>query len=176
MMMLPLSDTSKKVDYNQMPYIMKVSGRKRIRPCSNVTCFYNVQCQREIPMQYIGIKLISSCAHSPVVVLVYLTPSFMWLYCFMMFMISSFSVFIWIWVLQATTTIMKRKLSKYKCRIIWWCLRSSRLKIFCKKVVLRNLTKLIGKQLCQGLSFNKVAGLFTRTPFLMNTAGGCLCL
>ena len=38
--------------------------------------------------------------------------------------------------------------------------RNSRPKIFCKKVVLRNFTKFIGKRLCrQSLYFNKVAGL-----------------
>ena len=36
--------------------------------------------------------------------------------------------------------------------------RSSRSKVFCKKGVLRNLTKFTGKHLCQGLFFNKVAG------------------
>ena len=39
--------------------------------------------------------------------------------------------------------------------------------MFCKKSVLRNFTKFTGKQLCQSLIFNKVAGLakFVRTPF-----------
>ena len=37
--------------------------------------------------------------------------------------------------------------------------RSSRPEVFCKKGVLRNSTKFTGKQLCQGLFFNKVAGL-----------------
>ena len=37
--------------------------------------------------------------------------------------------------------------------------RSSRPKMFCKKVVLRNFANFIGKQLCQNLFFNKVAGL-----------------
>ena len=31
--------------------------------------------------------------------------------------------------------------------------------VFCKKSVLRNFTKFIGKHLCQSLFFNKVAGL-----------------
>ena len=31
--------------------------------------------------------------------------------------------------------------------------------MFCKKVALRNLAKFTGKHLCQGLLFNKVAGL-----------------
>ena len=59
---------------------------------------------------------------------------------------------------------------------------------------LRNFTKFTGKQLCQSLFFNKVAGLrpatllkkrfwhrffpvnfvkFLRTPFFQNTSGGC---
>ena len=37
--------------------------------------------------------------------------------------------------------------------------RSSRPEVFCKKGVLRNLTKFIGKHLCQNPFFNKVAGL-----------------
>ena len=37
--------------------------------------------------------------------------------------------------------------------------RSSRPDVFCKKGVLRNFTKFVGKHLCQSLSFNKVAGL-----------------
>ena len=41
---------------------------------------------------------------------------------------------------------------------------SSRPDVFCKKGVLRNFTKFTGKQLCQSLFFNKVAG---RTPFFI---------
>ena len=37
--------------------------------------------------------------------------------------------------------------------------RSSRQEVFCKKGVLRNVTKFTGKHLCQSLFFNKVAGL-----------------
>ena len=37
--------------------------------------------------------------------------------------------------------------------------RSSRPEVFCKKGVLRNFAKFTGKYLCQGLFFNKVAGL-----------------
>ena len=37
--------------------------------------------------------------------------------------------------------------------------RSSHPEVFCKKGVLRNFTKFIGKHLCQSLFFNKVAGL-----------------
>ena len=36
---------------------------------------------------------------------------------------------------------------------------SSRPEVFCKKGVLRNFAKFTGKHLCQGLFFNKVAGL-----------------
>ena len=64
--------------------------------------------------------------------------------------------------------------------------------VFCKKGVLRNFAKYTGKQLCQRLFFDKVAGLrpvtllkkslrhkcfpvnfakFPRTPFLQNTSG-----
>ena len=37
--------------------------------------------------------------------------------------------------------------------------RSSRPEVFCKKGVLRNFTKFIGKHLCQSLFFNKVVRL-----------------
>ena len=81
------------------------------------------------------------------------------------------------------------------CQIFaWWGLtvRSSRPGVFCKKGVLRSLTKFTGKHLCQSLFFNKVAGLscasslknrlshrfcpvnfakFLRIPFSKNTSG-----
>ena len=38
------------------------------------------------------------------------------------------------------------------------CYRSSRPEVFCKKVVLRNFGKFVGKHLCQSLYFDKVAG------------------
>ena len=68
--------------------------------------------------------------------------------------------------------------------------RSSCPEVFCKKGVLRDFAKFTGMHLCQGLIFNKVAGLrsatllekrlwhrcfpvnfakFLRTPFLQNT-------
>ena len=37
--------------------------------------------------------------------------------------------------------------------------RSSRLEVLCPKGVLKNFSKITGKHLCQGLFFNKVAGL-----------------
>ena len=43
-------------------------------------------------------------------------------------------------------------------RFVTW-LRRSRQEVLCEKGVLRNFTKFTGKQLCQGLFFNKVAGL-----------------
>ena len=43
--------------------------------------------------------------------------------------------------------------------------RSSRTEVFCKKIVLRNFAKFTGKHLCQGLFFNKVAGLTPTTLF-----------
>ena len=42
-------------------------------------------------------------------------------------------------------------------------MRSSRPEVFCKKGVVRNLTKFTGKHLCQSLFFNKVAGLRQKT-------------
>ena len=44
--------------------------------------------------------------------------------------------------------------------------RSSRPEVFCKRGVLSNFTKFTGKQLCQSLFFNKVAGL--RLAILLN--------
>ena len=73
--------------------------------------------------------------------------------------------------------------------------RSSRQEMFCEKVVPRNFTKFTGKNLCQGLLLNKVAGLrpatllkkrfwhrcfpvnfvkFPKRLFLQNTFGDCL--
>ena len=73
--------------------------------------------------------------------------------------------------------------------------KSSHQRCSLKKVVLRNLTKFTGKHLCQGLFFDKVAGLrpatllkkrrwrrcfpvksakFLRTHFLQNTSGRLL--
>ena len=64
--------------------------------------------------------------------------------------------------------------------------RSSQRRCSLRKGVLRNFIKFIGKQLCQSLLFNEVAGLrpqvwhwcfpvnfvkFLRTPFLQNTPG-----
>ena len=76
--------------------------------------------------------------------------------------------------------------------------RSSRPEVFCRKGVLRNFAKLIGKHLYQSLFLNKTAGLkpatllknrlwhkcfpvnfvkVLRTPFfLQNTSGGCFCI
>ena len=44
-------------------------------------------------------------------------------------------------------------------------LRSSYPEVFCKKVVLINFTKFTRKHLCQGLFYNKVAGLSPATLF-----------
>ena len=41
--------------------------------------------------------------------------------------------------------------------------KSSRSEVFCKNGVLKNFAKFTGKHLCQGLFFNKVAGLRTAT-------------
>ena len=49
-------------------------------------------------------------------------------------------------------------------------LRSSRSEVFCKKGVLRNFTNFTEKHLCQGLFFNKVAGL---QLFSKNTSSDC---
>ena len=45
--------------------------------------------------------------------------------------------------------------------------------MFCKKGVLRNLTKFTGNHLCQSLFFNKVAGTFShRTPLVTASVTG----
>ena len=54
-------------------------------------------------------------------------------------------------------------------------IRSSHRRCSVKKVVLKNVAKFQGKNLCQGLFFNKVSGLRTskkwlRTPFLQSTS------
>ena len=55
--------------------------------------------------------------------------------------------------------------------------RSSRREVFCKKGVLRNFTKFIGKHLYQSLSFNKVAGqsLFIKKETLVQVFSCELC-
>ena len=79
--------------------------------------------------------------------------------------------------------------------VIWTKIRSSHQRCSMKKGVLRNFTKFTGKYLCQGLFFNKVAGLrpatllkkrlwhrcfpvnfvkFLRASFLQNTSGRLL--
>ena len=47
----------------------------------------------------------------------------------------------------------------YTFKLKWWNYRSSRPEILCQKDVLRNFAKFTGKQLCQILFFNKIAGL-----------------
>ena len=54
--------------------------------------------------------------------------------------------------------------------------RSSRLEVFCKKGVLRNLAKFTGKYLRPATLLKKRLWhrcLFNKTPFLQNTYGGC---
>ena len=74
-------------------------------------------------------------------------------------------VFLLIFISFIQTCYCKTKkctTNKLKCLthfliILWLKLRSSRQEVFWEKVILRNFTKLTGKQLCQGLFFNKVA-------------------
>ena len=62
-----------------------------------------------------------------------------------------------IMLIHSPQTTFHRKII---CNFVWIYLgRSSRPEVFCKKDVLRNILKLTGKQLCQGLFFNKVASL-----------------
>ena len=74
-------------------------------------------------------------------------------------------VFLLIFISFIQTCYCKTKkctTNKLKCLthfliILWLKLRSSHQEVFWEKVILRNFTKLTGKQLCQGLFFNKVA-------------------
>ena len=52
--------------------------------------------------------------------------------------------------------------------------RSSRPEVFCKKGILRNFEKFAGKHLCQGLFFNKVAGLRPATLLKKTHCHRCL--
>ena len=47
----------------------------------------------------------------------------------------------------------------FTLKILISLFRTSRADVFCKKGVLRNFAKFTGKHQCQGLFFNKVAGL-----------------
>ena len=51
--------------------------------------------------------------------------------------------------------------------------KSSRRRCSVRKGVFKNFAKFTGKNLCQGLFFNKVAGLSQVTPFLQKTFGSC---
>ena len=51
------------------------------------------------------------------------------------------------------------KNTKYLRRVLRLSFQKQPLEVFCKKGVLRNFEKLIKRQLCQSLYFNKVAGL-----------------
>ena len=69
------------------------------------------------------------------------------------------------WNIQRKTPVLKFLFNKvaglHDC-----CSGSSRLEVFCEKILLRNFSKFTGKHLCQSLFFNKVAGLL-RTPFFI---------
>ena len=54
-----------------------------------------------------------------------------------------------------------------------WLVRSSSPEVFCKKGVLRNVTKFTGKHLCQSLFLNKVAGLRPVTLLKMRVWHRC---
>ena len=61
------------------------------------------------------------------------------------------------------------KLSEAAVHICHSKYRSSRPEVFCKIGVLRNFAKFTGKQLCQSLFFNKVAGLWPATLLTPST-------
>ena len=62
----------------------------------------------------------------------------------------------WLWTLKTALIECKTQSINY---------RSSRPEVFCKKGVLWNFAKFTGKQPCQSLFFNKVAGLRPETLF-----------
>ena len=86
----------------------------------------------------------------------------------------------------------KLKVNEYRSGAMPWfwktlILSSSHQRCSLRKGVLRNFERFTGKQLCQSLFFNKVAGLrlwhrcfpvtfskILRTPFLQNTSGRLL--
>ena len=95
----------------------------------------------------------------------------------------------WLWLLCMLYSIAPSTKQKKFCELI--LCRSSCPEVFCKKSVLRNFAKFIGKHLCQSLFFNKVAGFraatllkksfwhrcvpvnfakFLSVPFLQNTS------
>ena len=57
------------------------------------------------------------------------------------------------------TLILKNICERLLVKISISVTRSSRPEVFCKKGVLRNLTKFTEKHLCQSLLYNKVAGM-----------------
>ena len=61
-----------------------------------------------------------------------------------------------------TCEIFKNTYFEEHLRMAASTVRSSRPEVFCKKGVLRNVTKFTGKHLCQSLFFNKVAGPWHR--------------
>ena len=71
--------------------------------------------------------------------------------------------FIWRDIWRTSIHLLKVRWSGHLVSYFPLMYRSSRPELFCKNGVLRNLTRFTGKHLCQGLFFNKVAGL--RTPF-----------
>ena len=71
----------------------------------------------------------------------------------------------WLWLLCMLYSITPSAKQKKFCDLI--LCRSSRPEEFCKKSVLRNFVKFIGKHLCQSLFFNKVAGLRTGRLLLL---------
>ena len=98
-------------------------------------------------------------------------------------------------ITQTALFIKQEKFKKKRKEIQYLIHRSSHQKSSLKKGVLRNFTKFTGNHLCQGLFFNKVAGLrpanllkkrlwhrccpvnfanFLRTPFLHNISGRLL--
>ena len=98
-------------------------------------------------------------------------------------------------ITQTALFIKQEKVKKKRKEIQYLIHRSSHQKSSLKKGVLRNFTKFTGNHLCQGLFFNKVAGLrpanllkkrlwhrccpvnfanFLRTPFLHNISGRLL--
>ena len=65
---------------------------------------------------------------------------------------------------QSSLTYLK-VLIKYGMNELFINFRSILPEVFCKKSFLRNFAKFTGKQRCQSLFFNKVAGLRTATLF-----------
>ena len=73
---------------------------------------------------------------------------------------------IWWWItIIASKHFYITTLFVYKYQYPTFTYRSGRLKVFCKKGILKNFAKFAGKHLCPNIFLNKVAGLMLSCAF-----------